>query len=78
MAVDWIAEKLVDRGVSVLFSTHIPSDLEKCADDITYIAKGRCIASRPLAAFLQEHPGNTLEEIMVQYEKESLYEKLAD
>ena len=73
---------LKDRGVSILFSTHITTDLEKCADDITYIAKGKLIASQPLSSFLAENAqaghGNTLEDIMVHYEKESLYEKLAD
>ncbi len=69
---------LQDRGVAILFSTHITSDLEKCADHITYISKGKVLASEPMAAFLQRHAaegiGNQLDEIMVHYEKESLYE----
>ncbi len=73
---------LKDRGVSILFSTHITTDLEKCADDITYIAKGKLIASQPLDSFLAENAqaghGCSLEDIMVHYEKESLYEKLTD
>lgn len=73
---------LKDRGVSILFSTHITTDLEKCADDITYIAGGKLIDSKPLNAFMSENAqaghGDSLEDIMVYYEKESLYEKLAD
>ena len=73
---------LKKKGVSILFSTHITSDLEKCADDITYIAKGKVIASQSLTSFMEANAaagnGDTLEEIMVHYEKESLYEKLAD
>ena len=73
---------LRERGVAVLFSTHITSDLEKCADHITYIAKGRLLASEPMDAFLAhsaaEGAGSTLEEIMVHYEKEDLREKLID
>ena len=73
---------LKEKGVSILFSTHITSDLEKCADDITYIAKGKVLASQSLSSFMEENAaagnGDTLEEIMVHYEKESLYEKLAD
>lgn len=69
-------------GVSILFSTHITSDLENCADDITYIAKGTLIASGPLDTFLEENRqagcGETLEQIMVCHEKEPLYEKLAE
>ncbi len=73
---------LRERGVAILFSTHITSDLEKCADDITYIAKGKLIASEPMAAFMarcrETGVGNTLDEIMVHYEKENLYEKAAE
>ncbi len=73
---------LKEKGVSILFSTHITTDLENCADDITYIAKGKLIASEPLDAFLArsaaEGAGENLERIMVHYEKEALYEKLAD
>lgn len=73
---------LKDAGTSILFSTHITTDLEKCADDITYLASGRLIASKTMDGFMRENAlaghGETLEEIMVYYEKESLYEKLAD
>ncbi len=72
---------LKEKGVSILFSTHITSDLEKCADDITYLARGKCVAAKPLHEFMAENAqagnGETLEEIMVHYEKESSYEKLA-
>lgn len=39
------------EGVSVLFSTHITSDLEACADHITYLSSGRVAASCALAEF---------------------------
>lgn len=39
------------EGVSILFSTHIISDLEKCADDVTYIRKGSLLFSGPLEEF---------------------------
>ena len=72
---------LREQGIAILFSTHITTDLEKCADDITYIAKGVMVASEPLPGFLQrckaEGKGEDLEAIMVSTEKESLYEKLA-
>ena len=39
-------QELIESGeMSILFSTHITSDLEKCADFITYIENGRMIAS---------------------------------
>ena len=42
---------LADEGVSILFSTHITSDLEKCAESITYIRSGRILASCPMRGF---------------------------
>ena len=73
---------LKTQGTAILFSTHITSDLEKCADDITYIAKGKLIASEALPSFMKRCAengcGNTLDEIMVHFEKEDLYEKAAE
>ncbi len=73
---------LKDRGVAILFSTHITSDLDKCADHITYIKQGKLLASGKMDAFLADQrargAGNNLEEIMLHYEKEDFREKLAD
>ena len=33
-----------DEGISILFSTHITSDLEKCADHIVYLRQGEVAA----------------------------------
>ena len=38
---------------SILYSTHITSDLEKCADDITYIKDGRVLASADKGEFVR-------------------------
>ena len=63
---------------SILFSTHITSDLDRCADDITYIQNGRVLQSGDKETFLQsfEHlktPKDsgplTLEEIMLRAER---------
>ena len=35
---------LCDEGKTILFSTHITSDLDKCAENIIYIKKGKIIA----------------------------------
>ena len=42
---------LCDGGKSVLFSTHITSDLDKCAHNIIYIRGGRIIADAPTREF---------------------------
>ena len=67
---------LRDQGTAILFSTHITTDLEACADDVTYLAAGKMITSEPMESFLKRGP--SLQEIMVQYEKEDLREKLAE
>ena len=47
--------ELAEEGVSILFSTHITSDLEKCADDIAYIQKGRLLAVKPIGEFQNDY-----------------------
>lgn len=48
-------EFIEDGERSILFSTHITSDLEKCADFITYIENGRIIESRTKDELLQAY-----------------------
>lgn len=43
--------ELADRGKTILFSTHITSDLDKCADNIIYIKSGHIIADLPMKEF---------------------------
>ena len=38
-------------GLSILFSTHITSDLDACADDVTYLQNGTVAQSVSLAGF---------------------------
>lgn len=64
---------LKTQGVSILFSTHIISDLEKCADDITYIRDGQIVYTGKLDGFTR---GEKLEDVMIRYEKEAFHEKL--
>jgi len=46
---------LAKEGVSILFSTHIISDLDRCADTITYIRKGKILASEKIDEFLENY-----------------------
>ena len=64
------------KWISILFSTHIISDLEKCADEITYIRNGKLIFTGNISGFTGEQA--SLEDAMVQYEKEGLHEEFAD
>ena len=67
---------VADGTRSILFSTHITSDLEKCATHITYIRDGELLCSAERAAFIaafdhlrREGEELTLEEIMVRTER---------
>lgn len=71
--------QIVDDGQkSILFSTHITSDLDRCADDITYLQNGRVLLSAEKQTFLQsfahlQHSEDTvpltLEQIMLRTER---------
>jgi len=53
--LDLFQELVMGGDISILFSTHITSDLEKCADYITYIANGRIIGSSDKEQFKEAY-----------------------
>lgn len=64
--------ELKKRGTAILFSTHITSDLEKCADDIVYIRNGKIVSASSKEDFIKKHQNNseTLENIILRLERE--------
>ena len=62
--------ELKNKGVAILFSTHITSDIEKCADNIMYIRKGKLIANCSKDEFYRIYcqDGETLEETILRLE----------
>ncbi len=72
-----IFKYLRDRGCAILFSTHVTSDLDKCADDITYIHDGKVMISTTKEKFISENAshGNNVEEIMIWFEREKYANK---
>lgn len=71
---DELLELLIElkkTGVAVLFSTHITSDIEKCADDIMYIKKGRIVANCAKDEFCKKYcrDGETLEKSILRMER---------
>ncbi len=53
--LDLFLELVREGGVSILFSTHITSDLDKCADDILYLKNGVLAGSGALKDFLGQY-----------------------
>ena len=65
-----IFQELQKDGVAVFFSTHIISDLEKCADDIVYISKGKIVAAMSKHEFMGKYSesGESLEDTILRME----------
>ena len=66
-----VFSELKDHGVAVFFSTHITSDLEKCADEIVYISKGEIRAATSKEDFMKEYSqeGESLEDTILRMER---------
>ncbi|MBR1638740.1 MAG: ABC transporter ATP-binding protein [Treponema sp.] len=60
---------VADGEHSILFSTHITSDLEKCADYITYIKNGKILKSSDSVTFKESY-------LLVSGKKDDLTEEL--
>ena len=68
---------VADGQRSVLFSTHITSDLEKCADAIVYIKDGKVYQAATMQEFMSTNAdkGATLEDIIVAIERRAWDER---
>ena len=67
---------VADGTRSILFSTHITSDLEKCATHIAFIQNGAIVHTGTIGDFMTSYSdkGDTLEEIIVSVERRELDE----
>ena len=52
---DIVLQLVREEDVSVLFSTHITSDLMRIADDIVYISQGKILVACPLKELLDKY-----------------------
>ena len=66
-----IFERIKQEGVAIFFSTHIISDIEKCADDIIYISHGRIVEALSKDEFSRRcmKEGESLEDAFLRMEK---------
>lgn len=65
-----IFKNLKENGTAVFFSTHIISDIEKCADDIVYISEGKIAAAMDKNDFIRKYSnaGESLEDTILRLE----------
>lgn len=47
--------ELCNNGITIFFSTHITSDLDKCADNIIYIKNGEILAEGDIKSFVDSY-----------------------
>lgn len=66
-----IFERIKQEGVAVFFSTHIITDIEKCADEIVYISHGRIIEALSRDEFRRRcmNEGESLEDAFLRMER---------
>jgi len=71
---------LKKQGTAVFFSTHIISDIEKCADDIIYIHAGEIAFSGTMDAFRRDmcRDGETVEQAMLRMERGDFGDEAAE
>ena len=63
--------KLKNEGVAIFFSTHIITDIERCADDIIYISKGKIVNASSKDTFKEKYTkdGENLEDAFLRMER---------
>lgn len=66
-----VFQTLKEHGTAVFFSTHIISDIEKCADNIVYISNGRIVSATSKEEFISRlsNEGETLEQTFLRLER---------
>jgi len=68
--------QLKKKGVAIFFSTHIISDIEKCADNIVYISGGNIVAAMSKPDFVTQFsmPDENLEQTFLRLERGGINE----
>ena len=66
-----IFQQIRGEGAALFFSTHIIADIEKCADDIVYISRGKIAAAMSGDEFRRSRmaAGESLEEAFLRMER---------
>ena len=66
-----IFQQIRGEGAALFFSTHIIADIEKCADDIVYISRGKIAAAMSADEFRRScmASGESLEEAFLRMER---------
>lgn len=61
-----LVERVIERDTTVVFSTHILTDLERVALDAAFLKQGRIVLQGPLDELLERANGQSLEDLFVE------------
>lgn len=61
-----LVERVIERDTTVVFSTHILTDLERVALDAAFLKDGKICLQGALDELLERSPGLTLEDLFVE------------
>jgi ABC-2 type transport system ATP-binding protein len=62
-----IIRTIADEGRTVLFSSHLLDEVERVADHVTMISRGKVALSAPLPALKAAHDSKSLDEIFIAH-----------
>lgn len=61
-----LVERVIERDTTVVFSTHILTDLERVALDAAFLKNGQIVLQGPLDDLLERANGHSLEDLFVE------------
>lgn len=78
-----LVEQVLDRGTTVVFSTHILSDLERVAFNVAFLAQGRIALQAPLDALMEDTrrltgPAAALQQHLARHGLQTLSQRTLD
>jgi ABC-2 type transport system ATP-binding protein len=69
--LEFIKRQSVERGVTVLFSTHILTDIERACERVAILHQGRLIASGPLDELKHRHGAERMDDLYLALAREA-------
>jgi ABC-2 type transport system ATP-binding protein len=69
--LEFIKRQVVERGVTVLFSTHILTDIERVCERVAVLHRGRLIAAGPLDELKRRHGVERMDDLYLALAREA-------
>ena len=69
--LEFIKRQSLERGVTVLFSTHILTDIERACERVAVLHQGRLIASGPLDELKRRYGAERMDDLYLALAREA-------